>query len=106
MLDVSTNDRPAETVRIPLSSGREWFASAFQAVLEPEGFSFVRVRTGIHALRDAGLIDPDIVVIDEGLEPVRSRLVTAKLRRLTGDQASPLRQAREAGGGIRIAALA
>ena len=130
MLEVSTGDR-TEAVRVLLSSGREWFASAFCAVLEPQGFTFVRVRTGAHTLRDAGLIDPDIVVIDEGLpdleaaelcraltegelepnvpilvycpdswhendqaavmqagawdiikEPVRSRLVTAKLRRL------------------------
>jgi len=128
--DLSTSDC-AETVRVLLSSGREWFASAFCAVLEPEGFTFVRVRTGSDTLRDAGRIDPDIVVLDEGLpdldvadlcrsltdgeldpsvpilvycpdswhendqaaamhagawdiikEPVRSRLVTAKLRRL------------------------
>ncbi len=130
MLDVRTNDR-TETVRVLLSSGREWFASAFCAVFEPLGFTFVRVRTAAQTLRDAGLVDPDIVVIDEGLpdlnaaelcraltageldpsvpilvycpnswrendqaaamhagawdiikEPVRSRLVTAKLRRL------------------------
>jgi CheY-like chemotaxis protein len=124
-------DVQRQPVRILLASGRDWFASAFRAVLEPEGFTFVRVRSGELALRDVGLIDPDVVIIDEGLpdldaaglcrelgngklspsvpilvyspdfwhetqqaeamhagawdiikEPVRSQLVTAKLRRL------------------------
>ncbi len=132
-LDASRDsiDRGAAEVRVLLASGRDWFASALQAVLEPEGFSFVRVRSGEVTLRDASLIDPDIVIVDEGLpdmkaadlcralstgaasrslpvlvyspnfwheteqaeamwagawdiirEPVRSRLVVAKLRRL------------------------
>jgi len=38
-----------------------------QAVLEPEGFTFARVRSARIALRDAALIDPAIVIIDEGL---------------------------------------
>jgi CheY-like chemotaxis protein len=119
------------TVNVLLVSAHDWFASALQAVLEPEGFVFSRVRSARVALRDAGQIDPDIVIIDEGLpdldaptlssalaagplkssvpmlvyspnfwqesaqaaamsagawdiikEPVRSRLIVAKLRRL------------------------
>lgn len=120
-----------EKVNVLLVSAHDWFASALQAVLEPEGFVFSRVRSARVALRDAGQIDPDIVIIDEGLpdldaptlssalttgplkssvpmlvyspnfwqesaqaaamsagawdiikEPVRSRLIVAKLRRL------------------------
>jgi DNA-binding NarL/FixJ family response regulator len=119
------------TVKVLLVSAHDWFASALQAVLEPEGFVFSRVRSARVALRDAAQIDPDIVIIDEGLpdldaptlssaltagplkssvpmlvyspnfwqesaqaaamsagawdiikEPVRSRLIVAKLRRL------------------------
>jgi len=118
-------------VDVLLVSAHDWFASALQAVLEPEGFVFTRVRSARVALRDAGQIDPAIVIIDEGLpdldaptlssaltagplkpsvpmlvyspnfwqesaqaaamsagawdiikEPVRSRLIVAKLRRL------------------------
>lgn len=124
-------DPMTTSVHVLLVSAHDWFASALQAVLEPEGFTFARVRSGRVALRDAGLIAPDLVIIDEGLpdldaaalsqaltagplqpsvpilvyspnfwqenaqaeamkcgawdiikEPVRSRLIVAKMRRL------------------------
>jgi len=128
---VAFEEARREKVNVLLVSAHDWFASALQAVLEPEGFVFSRVRSARVAVRDAGQIDPDIVIIDEGLpdldaptlssalttgplkssvpmlvyspnfwqesaqaaamsagawdiikEPVRSRLIVAKLRRL------------------------
>ncbi len=56
-----------ESVSVMLVSAHDWFASALQAVLEPEGFVFAQVRSARLAVRDAGVIDPDLVIIDEGL---------------------------------------
>ena len=56
-----------DTVHVLLASSRDWFASALRVVLEPEGFSFSHVRSGEIAVRDSSMIDPDIVIIDEGL---------------------------------------
>jgi PleD family two-component response regulator len=58
---------PLDTVNVMLVSAHDWFASALQAVLEPEGFVFARVRAARVALRDAAQIDPDMVIVDEGL---------------------------------------
>ncbi|MFQ5747061.1 MAG: response regulator [Gemmatimonadota bacterium] len=131
MAGATTREANSPSTSVLLVSGHDWFASALQAVLEPEGFAFSRVRSARIALRDATLIDPDLVIIDEGLpdldtpslasalvagplgagvpilvhspnfwhetaqaaamsagawdiikEPVRSRLIVAKLRRL------------------------
>lgn len=131
MAGATTRNEGISPTSVLLVSGHDWFASALQAVLEPEGFAFTRVRSARIALRDATLIDPDLVIIDEGLpdldtpslasalvagplgagvpilvhspnfwhetaqaaamsagawdiikEPVRSRLIVAKLRRL------------------------
>lgn len=57
----------AETVTVMLVSAHDWFASALQAVLEPEGFHFTRVRSARVALRDVPQVSPDMVIIDEGL---------------------------------------
>lgn len=54
-------------VRVLLATSRDWFASALQAVLEPEGFSFAHVRSGEGALEEAARSSPSVVVIDEGL---------------------------------------
>lgn len=53
-----------------LATSRDWFASALQAVLEPEGFAFRHIRTGEAALRDVSLLTPDAVIIDEGLPDI------------------------------------
>ncbi len=58
---------PVDTVNVMLVSAHDWFASALQAVLEPEGFVFARVRSARVALRDASQVNPDMVIIDEGL---------------------------------------
>ncbi len=62
-----TSTTPAETANVMLVSAHDWFTSALQAVLEPEGFVFTRVRSARVALRDAPQVNPDIVIIDEGL---------------------------------------
>ncbi|MEN8144859.1 MAG: hypothetical protein ABFS14_07895 [Gemmatimonadota bacterium] len=64
---------------ILLVSERDWFVSALKAVLEPEGFGLTRVRSARIAARDAGLIDPEIVIIDEGLPDLEASALTATL---------------------------
>ncbi|MFQ5678388.1 MAG: response regulator transcription factor [Gemmatimonadota bacterium] len=56
-----------DRVEVLLASARDWFASALQAVLEPEGFRFQHVRSGDAAVREAALSRPDVVILDEGL---------------------------------------
>ncbi|MFQ5891050.1 MAG: response regulator [Gemmatimonadota bacterium] len=77
----STTDTGPVTrsIHVLLVSAHDWFASALQAVLEPEGFTFARVRSGRIALRDAGVIDPDIVIIDEGLPDLDAPALSAAL---------------------------
>lgn len=58
---------PEEVVRVLLVSTHDWFASAFQAVLEPEGFVFAHVRSARHALRHVQQSVPDIVIVSERL---------------------------------------
>ena len=52
-------------------SARRWFASALEAVLEPEGFSVTWVRSGNEALRSVSKSRPALVLIDEGLADLR-----------------------------------
>jgi CheY-like chemotaxis protein len=68
-----------DSVGVMLISAHDWFASALQAVLEPEGFAFSRVRSGRIALRDASLIDPDLVIIDEGLPDMEAPTLASAL---------------------------
>jgi len=56
-----------DRVNVMLVSAHDWFASALQAVLEPEGFVFARVRSARVALRDVVQASPDMVIIDDGL---------------------------------------
>ena len=58
---------PPDTINVMLVSAHDWFASALQAVLEPEGFVFARKRSARAAVRDAAQVNPDLVIIDEGL---------------------------------------
>jgi len=69
----------AETATVMLVSAHDWFASALQAVLEPESFVFTRVRSARVALRDAPQIDPDIVIIDEGLPDMDAPALSSSL---------------------------
>lgn len=50
-----------------LVSAHDWFASALQAVLEPEGFVFARARSARRALRTVEHIEPEVVIIGEQL---------------------------------------
>lgn len=61
---------PATPVRVLLVSTHDWFTSALQAVLEPEGFVFARVRSARHALRHVEQGAPDIVILSEKLPDV------------------------------------
>lgn len=56
-----------DDVRVLLVTSRDWFASALQAALEPEGFSFSHVGSGEAAMQEAARSSPAVVVIDEGL---------------------------------------
>lgn len=66
------NESPMRTtpVRVLLVSTHDWFTSALQAVLEPEGFVFARVRSARHALRHLEQGSPDIVILSEQLPDV------------------------------------
>ncbi len=64
---------------ILLVSERDWFVSALKAVLEPEGFRLTPVRSARIAARDAALIDPEIVIIDEGLPDLEASALTSAL---------------------------
>jgi len=70
---------PADTVNVMLVSAHDWFASALQAVLEPEGFVFARMRSARIALRDASQVHPDMVIIDEGLPDMDAPALASSL---------------------------
>ena len=70
-----------DTVNVMLVSAHDWFASALQAVLEPEGFVFVRMRSARVALRDASQVSPDMVIIDEGLPDMDAPALASSLGR-------------------------
>ncbi|MDH3297086.1 MAG: hypothetical protein OEM23_04240 [Gemmatimonadota bacterium] len=54
-------------INVLLVSAHDWFASALQAVLEPEGFVFARARSARRALRTVETIEPELVIIGERL---------------------------------------
>jgi CheY-like chemotaxis protein len=74
-----TDASPATAVRVLLVSDRNWFASALRAVLEPEGFVFVRMRVARTALRDVAHVDPDLMIIDDGLPDVEAASLTSAM---------------------------
>jgi PleD family two-component response regulator len=67
MVDEAAVHDEGQAVRVLLVSGRDWFASALQAVLEPEGFSFIHAWTEQEAFELIPEVDPEILIIDEGL---------------------------------------
>jgi CheY-like chemotaxis protein len=71
----------ADTVNVMLVSAHDWFASALQAVLEPEGFVFARMRSARVALRDVSQVNPDMVIIDEGLPDMEAPALASSLGR-------------------------
>ena len=71
----------ADAVNVMLVSAHDWFASALQAVLEPEGFVVARMRSARVALRDASQVNPDMVIIDEGLPDLDAPELASSLGR-------------------------
>lgn len=61
------DSRNDSIVRVLLVSTHDWFTSALQAVLEPEGFVFARVRSARHALRHIEQSVPELVIMSEKL---------------------------------------
>lgn len=72
--------RHDEVIRVLLVSTHDWFTSALQAVLEPEGFVFVRVRSARHALRHVEQSEPDIVILSEKLPDLDAAGLVRTLR--------------------------
>ena len=74
-------DRPAnDVIRVLLVSTHDWFTSALQAVLEPEGFVFAHVRSARHALRHVEQSQPDIVILSEKLPDLDAAGLVRTLR--------------------------
>jgi DNA-binding response OmpR family regulator len=80
-MDDSVRSRSeSKATRVLLVTAHDWFASALQAVLEPEGFAFARVHSARLAVRDAELVDPEIVIIGENLPDMSVPELTSVLR--------------------------
>lgn len=62
-----------------LVSAHDWFASALQAVLEPEGFVFARARSARRALRTVEHIEPQVVIVGEKLPDLDAAGLTRAL---------------------------
>lgn len=69
-----------DVIRVLLVSTHDWFTSALQAVLEPEGFVFARVRSARHALRHIEQSEPDIVILSERLPDLDAAGLVRTLR--------------------------
>ncbi|MFW6198540.1 MAG: response regulator [Acidobacteriota bacterium] len=63
-----------------LGTGREWFASALEAVLHSEGFSVVRAGSVEELLDRARRDDPELVMVDESLSEMELPEVCRRLR--------------------------
>lgn len=72
--------RNGSVVRVLLVSTHDWFTSALQAVLEPEGFVFARVRSARHALRHVEQSVPDLVILSEKLPDLDGAGLVMSLR--------------------------
>jgi PleD family two-component response regulator len=68
------------SISVLLVTAHDWFASALQAVLEPEGFAFARVRSARLAVRDSRLVNPEIVIIGENLPDMQVPELAGALR--------------------------
>ncbi|HSM08651.1 MAG TPA: response regulator [Gemmatimonadota bacterium] len=72
--------RHDEVIRVLLVSTHDWFTSALQAVLEPEGFVFAHVRSARHAIRHVEQSEPDIVILSERLPDLDAAGLVRTLR--------------------------
>ncbi|MCL7928144.1 MAG: hypothetical protein M8860_09325 [marine benthic group bacterium] len=73
-------DTQSRSTSVLLVTAHDWFASALQAVLEPEGFAFARVRSARLAVRDSRLVNPEIVIIGENLPDMKVPELSRALR--------------------------
>ena len=73
-------DPQSRSTNVLLVTAHDWFASALQAVLEPEGFAFARVRSARLAVRDSRLVNPEIVIIGENLPDMQVPELSRALR--------------------------
>ena len=89
MSDTLRPDVQPTSTSVLLVTAHDWFASALQAVLEPEGFAFARVRSARLAVRDSRLVDPEIVIIGENLPDMKVPELATALRS-AGLRESPL----------------
>jgi PleD family two-component response regulator len=80
MIDPAGTTAGTSSANILLVTAHDWFASALQAVLEPEGFAFARVRSARLAVRDSELVNPEIVIIGEDLPDMDVPTLAATLR--------------------------
>ena len=80
MIDSEIEMHMDEVIRVLLISTHDWFTSALQAVLEPEGFVFARVRSARHALRHIEQSEPDIVILSERLPDLDAPALVRTLR--------------------------
>ena len=80
MSDTLRPDVQPTSTSVLLVTAHDWFASALQAVLEPEGFAFARVRSARLAVRDSRLVDPEIVIIGENLPDMKVPELATALR--------------------------
>jgi CheY-like chemotaxis protein len=80
MIDSEIEMRQVDVIRVLLVSTHDWFTSALQAVLEPEGFVFAHVRSARHALRHVEQSAPDIVILSEKLPDLDAAGLVRTLR--------------------------
>ena len=80
MSDTIRPDAQTTSTSVLLVTAHDWFASALQAVLEPEGFAFARVRSARLAVRDSRLVNPEIVIIGENLPDMQVPELAKALR--------------------------
>jgi PleD family two-component response regulator len=73
-------DPQSKSTSVLLVTAHDWFASALQAVLEPEGFAFARARSARLAVRDSRLVNPEIVIIGENLPDMQVPDLSRALR--------------------------
>lgn len=76
----SRSGSPDGITTLLLGTGREWFASALEAVLHSEGFSVVRAGSVEELLDRARRDDPELVMVDESLSEMELPEVCRQLR--------------------------
>jgi DNA-binding response OmpR family regulator len=63
---------PAESQILLVATPREWFKSALEAVLQPEGFTVLWAHDSTEVLDFVQLGSPDLVIVDESIGPVEA----------------------------------